>query len=86
MTRRAARSPTSTSRTTCPACSRSPHHHLITEAIAQAHAPGRKLQARVMRNDRNSRLLAQGGGCGSNAGQKGGGARLTVARVEVDHV
>ena len=48
--------------------------------------PGASCKALVMRNDRNSRLLAQGGGCGSNAGQKGGGARLTVARVEVDHV
>jgi pyrroloquinoline quinone biosynthesis protein E len=71
---------------TDPACSRSPHHHLITEAIAQAHAPGRRIQPLIMRNDRNSRLLAQGGGCGASAGEKGTGGGRRLVRGEVDHV
>jgi pyrroloquinoline quinone biosynthesis protein E len=40
---------------TDPACSRSPAHHLIGEAIAQAHAPGRTLKPLVMRSEPNSR-------------------------------
>ena len=71
---------------TDPACSRSPHHHLITEPIAQAHAPGRTLKPLIMRNDRNSRLLGQGGGCGVGMSERGEAAGLTVAQVEVGHV
>ena len=68
---------------TDPACSRSPHHHLITAAIEKAHRPGRRVQPLVMRNDKNSRLLALGGGCGATCGEA---ARLTVAQMEADHV
>lgn len=66
---------------TDPACARSLHHHLIGEAIARAHAPGRKVQPLVMRNDGNSRRLARGGqgGCGTGCGSG-------TARVEPDHV
>ncbi len=71
---------------TDPACSRSPHHHLIGEAIARAHAPGRKVQPLVMRNDGNSRRLAQGGHGGKGGSGGGTGCGSGNARVEVDHV
>lgn len=69
---------------TDPACSRSPHHHLIGAAIERAHRPGRKVQPLVMRNDANSRLLAKAGGCAAGAAGEGGG--LAVARTELGHV
>lgn len=47
---------------TDPACSRSPHHHLIGDAIARAQAPGRTVVPLVMRTERNSRLQPSGAG------------------------
>lgn len=44
---------------TDPACARSPHHHLIGEAVARAHAPGRIEIPLVMRSEAASR--ARGG-------------------------
>jgi pyrroloquinoline quinone biosynthesis protein E len=41
---------------TDPACARSPHHHLIDEAVRRAHEPGRTIHPLIMRNDRNSHL------------------------------
>ena len=41
---------------TDPACARSPHHHLIEEAVRRAHEPGRTVHPLIMRNDRNSHL------------------------------
>ncbi|MDP3872564.1 MAG: pyrroloquinoline quinone biosynthesis protein PqqE [Methyloversatilis sp.] len=44
---------------TDPACARSPHHHLISEAVARAHEPGRTIHPLVMRTDANSRAQSQ---------------------------
>ncbi len=47
---------------TDPACSRSPHHHLIEEAVERAHSPGRTLVPLVMRTAGNARLQQSGAG------------------------
>jgi len=47
---------------TDPACSRSPHHHLIQEAVERAHSPGRTLVPLVMRTAGNARLQQSGAG------------------------
>ena len=47
---------------TDPACAHSPHHQLIGDAIARAHAPERKLVPLVMRTESNSRLQCVGAG------------------------
>ncbi|WP_332673750.1 pyrroloquinoline quinone biosynthesis protein PqqE [Aromatoleum sp.] len=47
---------------TDPACSRSPHHHLITEAVERAHTPGRTVVPLVMRTAGNARLQRIGAG------------------------
>ncbi len=39
---------------TDPACAKSPHHHLITDVVAAACAPGRSAQPLVMRTRKNS--------------------------------
>lgn len=44
---------------TDPACARSPHHHLITEAVERAHAPGRTTHPLIMRTERNSRAQTE---------------------------
>jgi pyrroloquinoline quinone biosynthesis protein E len=40
-----------------PVCDLSPHHHLVTEAVERARAPGVPAQPIVFRDDRNSRRL-----------------------------
>jgi len=45
---------TGDARNTDPVCARSPHHHLLAEAIERAHAPDRPHQALIMRTERNS--------------------------------
>ncbi|NMG43491.1 pyrroloquinoline quinone biosynthesis protein PqqE [Aromatoleum toluvorans] len=47
---------------TDPACSRSPHHHLIGDAVERAHAPGRTVVPLVMRTAGNARLQRSGEG------------------------
>lgn len=47
---------------TDPACSRSPHHHLIQEAVERAHAPRRTVVPLVMRTAGNARLQRSGAG------------------------
>lgn len=47
---------------TDPACSRSPHHHLIQEAVERAHSPGRTVVPLVMRTAGNARLQQSGAG------------------------
>ncbi|BAL23161.1 pyrroloquinoline quinone biosynthesis protein PqqE [Azoarcus sp. KH32C] len=47
---------------TDPACARSPHHHLIGDAVARAHAPGRTVVPLVMRTEGNARLQRIGAG------------------------
>jgi pyrroloquinoline quinone biosynthesis protein E len=41
-----------------PVCDLSPHHHVITEAVARARAPSVQAQPILFRDDRNSRDLA----------------------------
>jgi pyrroloquinoline quinone biosynthesis protein E len=47
---------------TDPACSRSPHHHLIGEAVERAQSPGRTVVPLVMRTASNARLQRSGAG------------------------
>ena len=44
---------------TDPACGRSPAHHLIGEAVARAHAPGRTVKPLVMRTERAAREVLE---------------------------
>ncbi len=44
---------------TDPACARSPAHHLIGEAVARAHAPGRTVKPLVMRTERAAREVLE---------------------------
>ena len=44
-----------------PVCDLSPHHHVITEAVARARVPSVQAQPILFRDDRNSRDLAAHG-------------------------
>ena len=46
---------------TDPACGRSPAHHLVGEAVARAHAPGRTVKPLVMRTERAAREVLEAG-------------------------
>ncbi|MBK7901356.1 MAG: pyrroloquinoline quinone biosynthesis protein PqqE [Azonexus sp.] len=42
---------------TDPACAKSPHHHLIGEAVAKAHAPERETRPLIMRTEKAARCV-----------------------------
>ncbi|MBL8450956.1 MAG: pyrroloquinoline quinone biosynthesis protein PqqE [Dechloromonas sp.] len=42
---------------TDPACAKSPHHHLIGEAVARAHAPERETRPLIMRTEKAARCV-----------------------------
>ena len=44
-----------------PVCDQSPHHHVVTEAVARARTVSVQAQPIVFRDDRNSRTLAVSG-------------------------
>jgi len=45
---------------TDPVCGKSPHHHLIEAARLQAEQPAKPLSSLILRNKKNSRLIASG--------------------------